>query len=261
MTAEVKAEDSASETPKKKGPLSKLLPALKLYWSPPRESFFARLLILLCIFTVATMGVSTVIFLKIRKAEHKTDLAAHHSDEENDEHGEAEEHAAAEGAHGGGHGASEQEEQAVLGGSKIHKSVLARRDGHIEPGHDLIEPDIESTRSIASLLKNELKVDFGARYVELPEIFTSLRDGVAYDGKLILNIALEVNSTEAKVEIEKRSTEIRSLISAVASERQKQSMLTTKGILSFKEEVFREIALLVGAGKVSDVLITNYNVR
>ncbi len=252
MTADAKklepnVAEPAADAPVKKQALREFFAKIKTVWNPKQEVFFVRILILLCVATLASMGTATLVFVKINCAAHpKIEIAK--VDEAEEE---------AEPAKDG----KEPEEQAVLGGSKIPKSILERRKGELEPGHDLIEPEIESTRSISSFLKSDLKVDLGARYIELDEIFTSLRSGKSYDGKLILNVSLEVNSTEIKTEIEKRSTEIRSLIASLASEHQKERIMTTEGILEFKEEIYREIALLVGSGKVTDVLITSFTVR
>ncbi len=227
---------------------------LKLILKAPRETLLVRFLTLVMLLALGVFATSTYVFVKVIKEKNHASVPSDHEDSHGSEM--ADEHAEAGAPHG-----AEAPEEVVLGGPKIPKKVLAAQDGQMEEGHDLVEPQIEAARDIASLIKSDLKVSLGSRYVKVPEVYTSLREGRRQDGMLSLNLSFEVKSMDVQNEVERRGTEIQSMVSSMASERAKQDMLTTQGLLRFKTDLLREVNLMLGSGKISDVLVTEFNVR
>jgi hypothetical protein len=185
--------------------------------------------------------------------------------EEEEEHGGGHEEGGAHGGeHGGGeHGGEHAEgggESAGLGHNPIPKSIRARRTGTLAADHDLVDPDIQATRSLASMMKGEVEVSTGARFVEIPDVMASTKLGGVHNGKIFISPHLEVTTREAQAEVESRKTEIQSLISSIVSERQRDTLKTFEGQARLKLEIQREINHLLRNGQVTDVLFANFYV-
>ena len=186
-----------------------------------------------------------------------------HGSEHGEEEGEEEEGHGGGHEGGGEHGGEHAEgggEAAGLGHNPIPKSIRSRRTGELAADHDLVDPDIQATRSLASMMQGEVEVSTGARFVEIPDVMASTKLGGVHNGKIFITPHLEVSTREAQAEVESRKTEIQSLISSIVSERQRDTLKTFEGQARLKLEIQREINHLLRNGQVTDVLFANFYV-
>lgn len=233
---------------------------IKAWLKPARNGLLVYFLFLMMCSGLSLMGFSTYIFVKfyLPHGENAHVVAENHGETS---HGDetTESHAANE--HDTDNGMT-ADGGVVLGASPLPKSVLKARDGQMEAGHDLIEPEITANREVASLIKGgDMKVDLGSRFASIPDVFTSLRDGRKQDGMVNMSFSFEVNSTALQNEIEARGTEIQSMIASLVGGRSKDEIMNSKGLLLFKTDVLRELNLMLSSGKVSDVYVTEFHVR
>jgi flagellar basal body-associated protein FliL len=150
----------------------------------------------------------------------------------------------------------------LMGLPKIYpKEILEARDGIPEPGHDLVDPDPNKDRGVASLLSEDLKVELPYRFVEVTDIMTSTRLEKTGEGILMADIVLEVSTKTAQNEVERRKTEIRSMISSLIAERSKERLTNFKGMAALKTDIQREVNHRLRDGQVTDVLFKNYFVK
>ncbi|MBS1985241.1 MAG: flagellar basal body-associated FliL family protein [Bdellovibrionales bacterium] len=168
------------------------------------------------------------------------------------EHGGGEGHG---GGHEGGHEAGAEGHEGGFARNPIPKSIRARQDGIPEEGHDLVDPDITATRSLASVLKDsELKVKLPHVFVDVPEIIAATRASGGFSSKVVVSTTIEVDSNEAQRELLERKVEIQALISSLISEVKGEALKTPEGIADFKLAIQREINHMLKSGKVIDVL-------
>lgn len=239
--------------------MSKIKGLLWGLWNPPKEKLVVRFMLSLASFAlVLSVGFSYVLVKKIRH-DFAPQTAENEIENEEEDHAEAEvaggEHAAPEG-HGG-----QSAEVATLGGSPFPKSILRRQDGIPEEGYDLTEPQIENARGLASLVKEDLKVSLGDRFIDVPGILANPRFGSRTEGSVQVDLSLEVPSLELQAEVEARKVEIKALVGNIGGNFQRKYLRSTEGMLAFKQEIQRELNLLLVKGKVSDVLFVNYKVN
>jgi hypothetical protein len=160
-------------------------------------------------------------------------------------------------------GEKSADDEIHLGSSPLPKSVLARQDGKMESDHDLVDPEIEKTRNVASTLaSSDLKVSSKLyRFVEIQEIFAGTRSGRQHEGHFMGDVVLELDSAEAEKEVRSRKTELQSVITSIVAERQQDRLKTREGHDEIKSDVQRELNHILHDGKVVDVLFTNYLVK
>lgn len=257
-----KPQAAPEETTPRPDRLKKFKDFASRFWNPPQDKLLMRSLLGLFFYGLIMTGATTYSFVKfLTHSNHPTEVADEHGAEDTEETHEV---AAAE-AHGGEHGtegeSGESDSQVQLGASPIPKSILRRQTGKMAEGHDLIEPEVETTRNVASLIKDDLKVSVGTRIVEIADVMANPKSGTLNEGTVRIDLAVEVGSNEAREEIEARRTEIRALVGAIGSSYQKERLRTTSGMLAYKLEIQKQLNLLLVKGKVSDVLFTNYRVQ
>ena len=246
-------QSPAPEESPRPDPLKKYKDFAARLWNPPRDKFLMRLSLGLFTYAFVMTGVTTVKFYKFISPGHPSvELAEEHGEDSHvDSHEVAE----------SGHGESHENEPVALGASPFPKSITSRKKGFPEEGHDLVEPEVEITRDIASLIKEDLKVSVGARFVEIPEVTANPKAGTINEGSVQIDLALEVGNNETRDEIESRRTEIKALVGSIGSTFQKSQLRTTAGMLAYKQELQKQLNLLLVKGKVSDVLFSSYRVQ
>jgi flagellar basal body-associated protein FliL len=246
------------------GKLKEILSIFKHIWNPPREKFLIRSLLAIAVVLVGLMGGITFWFVK---ASHPK--PAVHAEVDEQEEGHGEEHAAEEGhgeakeggeGHGGGGegGGHEGGGAVTIFKNPIPKEIRKRRDGVMEAGHDLVDPDIKTTRGLASILKEDLKVNKQYRFVNFPELMAGTSPQEAISGKVITKISLELDSYEGENEVRQRTIEFQGLISSLISERKRDTLKTFSGRASLKADIQREINHQLKKGRVTDVLLVDF---
>lgn len=263
------------------GKLKAALSKFKDLWNFPRDRTLLRSLIVLCALVTLTMGGGLGWLIVAKKKAHGHVAAHGEGHEEVAEHGEGEhgggeehgeeghgeeqasghgeEHGGGgEGEHGGGHGGG----ALTIYSNPIPKDIRDRRDGKIEDGHDLVDPDIESMRGLASLMKSEVKIEKANRFVQFPELMARTRAGDSFSTNVLATISVDVNSLEAENEVTKRGVEFQGLIASLISERGRDFLKTEQGQAVLKQDIQREINHLLRAeGRVTDVLFVNFFVN
>lgn len=260
-----KPQAAPEETTPRPDRLKKYKDFAARFWNPPQDKLLVRSLVGLFFYGLIMTGATSYSFFKfLTRSDHATEVASEHDLDEAEESHEvaADAHGAeAAGAHGGEAEASEGESQVQLGASPFPKSILRRKTGKLAEGHDIIEPEVEITRNVASLIKDDLKVSVGTRIVAISDVTANPKTGALNEGTVRIDLAVEVGSNEAREEIEARRTEIRALVGSIGSSYKKERLRTTAGMLAYKLEIQKQLNLLLVKGKVSDVLFTNYRVQ
>ena len=159
-----------------------------------------------------------------------------------------------------GHGEGESQE-AVFTQNPIPKEIRDRQDGEMESGHDLVDPEIEKTRGLASMLKDDLKVDYAPKIVEMREIVAGVREGKARQGVVLTDVVISVNTLEGQKELIEKQTEIKSLISSIVGEMQESDLKNFKGMAELKIDIQREVNHQMTKGQVVDVLFDKFLIR
>jgi flagellar basal body-associated protein FliL len=218
--------------------------ALRRLLNPPREAFLVRFLLAYCFVAIASLGLGTWILFGNHEAPEEV---AQESAPEKAEKPEQPE--------------KEEAGTVALGASPLPKEVLKRRKGEMEEGHDYIEPNLTTSRDVASMLKDDLKVSVGSRFVTISDIVSGLKDGRQNSGLLTMEIALEVTSQDVQRELEDRKTEIRALISSIASDIDKSLLTQPTQMLDLKVDIFREVNHVLVKGQVTDVLFQNFTIK
>jgi hypothetical protein len=148
----------------------------------------------------------------------------------------------------------------VIAASPFPDEILDARDGKPEPDHDLVEPEVEESRGLASVLTQDLSVSTGRRFVTLDEVMgaSSATKGVL--AHIFIELALEVRDRETQLKVEARKTELKSLVASQVSEYSKDQLKTSEGQMQLKADVMTEINHLIQGG-VEDVLFSKFTVK
>lgn len=242
------------------GKLKQFLSVIKMLWNPPREAVLVRSLVFACLGIFAIlMGTTFWLVHSTREAHHpvnpleEEELAANH---EGGEHGEAKGEGHGEGAEA--HGEGHEGAQVNIFQNPIPKEIRRRRDGVMESGHDLVDPDIKSLRGLASILSDEVKVTKAYRFIEFPEIMAGTRANEAISGKVLTTISVEADSLESEQEVRARLVEFQGLIASMISERKRDALRTMDGRSALKMDIQREINHKLKKGHVTDVLLLTF---
>lgn len=168
-------------------------------------------------------------------------------------------------AHGGGHDAPAADQgggHSLMGEtSPLPDSVRERQDGVEEPGHDLVDPDLEYTRGLVSVLSEELQVDRAYRFVSLPPVMASMKQNDGEGGTFYAEVVLQVSSYDTEKDILKRKQELSGVISSLISQKNRTQLSTFRGVASLKNDIQTEMNHLVSKGAVKDVLFNTYHVK
>lgn len=242
----------------------------------PMEKLFAVALLSVSLVGALSVGYGILVFKKSQSlSAAKPESGLHESADEGDEHDEASEeqevHGANESEHasekGSEHGSEskggedQEEDLSIITQNAIPKSILDRQDGQISPGQDLVEPQIENTRSLASVLKDELQVEGPPKYVELTELLAGSRGGDSGDSVMIGEIVLVMNNYPGQQEASGKITELKALVSSIVADLTKEELRSFEGKTRLKIQIQREVNHLITKGQVKDVLLTKFLVR
>jgi|GEM_PF-1304952 len=149
----------------------------------------------------------------------------------------------------------------------IPRSIVQRQDGVPEDGHDLVDPEIEGSRGLASILKDAasakeaVEVRMPYRFVVLEEIFGASRAGTEDTANVIAEIGLEVSNLDAQKEVLAHQVELRSAVASLISEQTGSSLKTFEGKAKLKKKIMDEINHRIVQGRVTDVLFQTFIVR
>ncbi len=221
---------------------SKLLARIGWDRLSPRDRPLAKLMLGLGFGALACVLGSILLVVREHRALHPK--VVHHVEEPAESHG-------AEGEGGG----------LIQIARDIPKEILDRRDGQMEEGHDLVEPEISETRGLASLIKNPPAPVELTRFVTLEEIFSGTKIGKRAGGAVITEIVLEVTNFEAEQEALLLKSQFRSIIASMASEFQQEELKTFKGKAALKARIQKELNLRMHKGRVKDVLFSSFIIR
>jgi hypothetical protein len=213
---------------------------------------FVRGLLVLSICGILVCAVQLV------KSFRASPSAVAHQNDDHSDHAAGSEHT--DTAHNDGeHGESAHTDDTGvrLGASPLPKAVLEAQDGVAEADKDLSEPELNDDRGLASLINNDLKVEFGPRFIELPQIIAGTRSGMNRDGVIVAEVTLEVRDREAQSNLQARITELQSVISGVVGETKMDDLSSAEGLTSLKQSIQNEINHMVGPGTVRDVLFNS----
>lgn len=237
-----------------------------------------RSLVVVGLFTIFLWSYGTVWLIRDRRAAHAPvhvaadphelpDDPEDHSDGaphgggHGDEHAKKDDHGGGEhgGGHdGGGHGEEGGGGASIIAQNPIPKIIRKRQDGRMEPGHDLVDPEIKADRGLASLMKGDVSANLGSRFVELPEVVSATRAmGKSFAGKFIATIFVEVGTYEAQQEVIQRRTELKGVVDSLVAERTRDYVKTPEGMAELKRDVLRELNHLLQHGRITDVLFSN----
>jgi flagellar basal body-associated protein FliL len=153
-----------------------------------------------------------------------------------------------------------------LGESPLPKEILSRRNGIPAAGYDLREPE-ESLfgRKPASKKDKEkdkdIEVKVGNYFVELDTIYSNARVGNKSEGALILSLTLEVDTFNARNEVNTRKQEFVGLINNSLYQFQRDFLLTYDGKMELKVKIQEELNRKIKTGKVVDVLFSEIQMR
>lgn len=158
-------------------------------------------------------------------------------------------------------GEEKVEDASVITQNAIPQSIRDRQDGQIEPGQDLIEPEIESTRSIASVMKDGLQVEGPPKYVELTDILAGARSTAQGDAVMIGEIVLVMSNFEGQTEAGEKTTELKALVSSLVADFTKEELRSFQGKSKLKAQIQQEVNHVLTKGQVKDILLTKFLLR
>ena len=176
-----------------------------------------------------------------------------------------------EEGHGESHGAG-----LFVSRSPIPQEIVERQDGVMEPGHDLVDPDIKELRSFEqSISGKDIKVQKPYRFVELPAIQTGTKMGTGEGGLVSARIVLEIDTPEAEQEVLKSLTNYQSRVTSLVSEWTREEFFdqsddgtsetrkpaSERALFQFKTLLQSEINKSLHEGHVTDVLIYDWQIH
>ncbi len=225
-------------------------------WACPRRGLALRF-----VFVIMFFAVGAVSFVGLRLIRNtQTRLAklegnhgshgAHKSEHASAESGDGEEHASAGGEHGDKSGGASP----GIFVAPIPQSIEDRTDGVQEADKDLVEPD-EAARGLANLSPTEAKVTPYNPFFKISGIVTTTADEGTQLARVAAVVTLEVDSSEAMLELEKKQGELKYMIASLISEQSSVTLRTPAGKDKLKTDVFKQINYQLQNGKIKDVLI------
>lgn len=225
--------------------------------------------------TLAIWGAAGVWFWKAHVANRaKAVTVVENSMDEEDEsaeHVSNQEHEGGDSHEGEEHAEKKNDDPLGLY-QKIPRSIVKRQDGIPEEGHDLVDAEIEDSRSLASLLKSAGKKEEGGggeegggltlyRFVRLNEVFSGTRAGSDDSAAVIAEFALQVNSLEAQAEVESRQVEFRAVVSSLIAEQSGASLRSFEGKAQLKKQIMDDLNRRLEHGRIKDVLLQSFVIR
>ncbi len=209
-------------------------------WTCPRRGLAMRFVLVIMAFALSSVSFVGIRFIQItekRLADLKKDLPV-------DEIAEL-----AEGE------SSESSGAGAIFKSPIPREIEVKRDGKEESGKDLSEPQIDEGRGIAAIARDGIKVAPYNPYFKITGIVTTTADQGTGLSRVAATVTLEVDSSEAMRELEKKQGEFKYMIASLISEQSSEDLRKPAGKARLKGDVFREVNYHLQSGKIKDVLV------
>lgn len=213
----------------------------KTLWKDEDNALLFRGLLLLIFFVGSMLVVSGVgLYRTLRPA--KAPVAEKHEEEDSE----------------GGHDAAPLP---VVGVRAVPKAITRRQDGVPEDDKDLVEPEIQKGRGLASLGGDNTPTQPYNPFVTFLDIQGSTSEQGSQVGRLSIDISFEADSYEAMTELQAREKEVKFVIGSLIGEIPYEQMRTEAGPAKLKKRIFDEINYTLKKGKIRDVLYQNFVMR
>jgi hypothetical protein len=150
----------------------------------------------------------------------------------------------------------------VIGVRAIPRSISRRQDGVPEPDKDLVEPDIQRGRGLASLIPEQTEpIAPYNPFTTYSEILGSTSEQAQRVGRVALDVSFEVDSYVAMKELQEREKEVKFMIGSLIAEMSYEELRSDEGRLRLKKRIFQEVNYVLKNGKIRDVLYSNFVMR